>query len=98
MWDNRVRWHGIFCPLQLEIDNVTLLLIGLVGLVGVVHLFPQARGSVPRRDQVGHVDLKQPVREVLLRTTIPHREGGLQATIQPRPSGENERNERLAIG
>lgn len=48
----------------------------------------QARAAVPWRDEVGHVHLEQPVRQVLLRPALSHGEGGLPPTIQSRPQGK----------
>lgn len=39
---------------------------------------------------MGHVDLEQPLREVLLCSPVSDGEGGLPSTLQPRPSGEGK--------
>lgn len=73
---------GVARPKQLERG----ILDGVPGVLP--QEYQQARAAVLGSDEVGHVHLEQPVRQVLLRPSLSHGEGRLPPTIQPRPQGK----------
>lgn len=66
--------------------NVSLI-VDCVCLCFFFFLIWQTGAPVSERDEMGHVDIEQPVREVLLCSEVSGGEEGLSSAIQPGPSG-----------
>lgn len=73
---------------------------------GVLHGVPgvlpqehqQAGAAISGCDEVGHVHLEQPLRQVLFRPSVPDGEGRFPASLQSRPSGKNKQQKGGACG
>lgn len=52
----------------------------------------QAGAAVSERDEMGHVDLEQSVRQVLLRVEVSGGKEGLPSPVQPNHAGDHSKS------